>query len=127
MDVTLMAAEMDQEQCVSFLEFTREGLEAYFADLGEPVSRSATPLEAARSIDSAFVPLATTYGASLYGEHESTVAVIESATLAHTQAVQHVTTRYSSMERALATLRPTMLLDLWSRVKGRRNGNGSSR
>ena len=35
-----MAPEMDQGQGVSFLEFSREDLEAYIAELGEPAFRA---------------------------------------------------------------------------------------
>jgi hypothetical protein len=57
-----------------------EDITERLADLRKPVNPSATPLEAAHSIDDAFVPLAQTYGRSLYGEHESTITVIETAT-----------------------------------------------
>jgi transglutaminase-like putative cysteine protease len=93
------------------------------ADLGDPVNPSDTPLEAAESIDEAFVPLARTYGQSLYGEHESTTTVIAQATDAHTQAVQHVATRYSTTERVFAAFRPTRLVDRWAAIVVRRNGN----
>jgi len=94
------------------------------ADLGESVNPAATPLETAESIDPAFVPLAETYGRSVYGEYESTTTVIETATVAHTQAVQHMATRFSPLERTLAAFRPTRLLRRWTAIVGRRNGNG---
>ncbi len=100
-----------------------EDITERLVDLGESVSPAATPLEAAESIDEAFVPLAQTYGRSLYGEYESTTAVIETATVAHTQAVQHVATRFSPLERALAAFRPTRLLRRLSAMLGRMNGN----
>ncbi|HEX6222471.1 MAG TPA: transglutaminaseTgpA domain-containing protein [Acidimicrobiia bacterium] len=37
------------------------------ADLGEPVSPSLTPIEAARTIDPALLPLAVSYAAAVYG------------------------------------------------------------
>ena len=42
------------------------------ADLGEPVSDTMTPLEVARSRDIALLPLAVSYGASIYGGREGT-------------------------------------------------------
>jgi len=95
------------------------------ADLGEPFSAAATPLEAAVSVDDAFVPLAHSYGESLYGEYESTTAVITRATDAHTRAVLHVATRYSTMQRAIAAFRPTRLIEKWLAIVDRRNGNGN--
>ncbi len=95
------------------------------ADLGDPVRPSSTLLEAAESIDEAFVPLARSYGESLYGERDSTTAVIDKATDAHTQALQHVTTRYSTVERVMAMFRPTRIISRWSAFMGRRNGNGN--
>jgi hypothetical protein len=93
------------------------------ADLGEPFDAAATPLEAAESVDDAFVPLARTYGQALYGEYESTTAVVERATDAHTRAVQHMATRYSPVERVIAAFRPTRMLEKWSEAVDRRNGN----
>ncbi len=93
------------------------------ADLGEPFDAAATPLEAAESVDEAFVPLARTYGQALYGEYESTTAVVERATDAHTRAVQHMATRYSPVERVIAAFRPTRMLEKWSEAVDRRNGN----
>ncbi|GMQ93084.1 MAG: DUF3488 and transglutaminase-like domain-containing protein [Acidimicrobiia bacterium] len=92
-------------------------------DLGEPFDSAATPLEAAGSIDEAFVPLAEAYGQSLYGEYESTTAVIDKATDAHTRAAQHMATRYSPIERILAAFRPTRIIEKWTDLVGRRNGN----
>jgi hypothetical protein len=96
------------------------------SDLGDPVRPSATPLEAAESIDQAFVPLARTYGQSLYGERASTTSVIDEATAAHTRAVQHVATRYSTFERVVAVFKPTRLLEKWSTIVDKRNGNRSA-
>lgn len=42
------------------------------ADLGEPVSDTMTPLEVARARDIALLPLALSYGASIYGGREGT-------------------------------------------------------
>lgn len=86
------------------------------ADLGEPFDPAATPLEAAESVDDAFVPLALAYGESLYGEHATTTAVIQRATDAHTRAVEHMSTLFSPIERGRAALRPTLLVRRWSRV-----------
>jgi transglutaminase-like putative cysteine protease len=93
------------------------------ADLGEPFDAAATPLEAAESLDDALVPLAQTYGHALYGEYESTTAVIDRATDAHTRAVQHMATRYSPIQRVLGAFRPTRTLEKWADVIDRRNGN----
>jgi hypothetical protein len=93
------------------------------ADLGEPFDAATTPLEAAQSLDEAFIPLAQAYGDALYGEHESTTAVIERATDAHTRAVQHMATRYSPIERVLGAFRPTRTLEKWFELIDRRNGN----
>ncbi len=93
------------------------------ADLGEPFDAANSPLEAAASLDDAFIPLAVAYGESLYGEHESTTAVIERATDAHTRALQHMETRYSSIQRLLGVFRPTRTLKKWSDLIDRRNGN----
>lgn len=79
-------------------------------DLGDPFEQGATPIEAAEGVDVALVPLATTYGQSLYGERESTTLVIDQAVEAHSQAVDHLTTRYSTGERLVAVMRPTRLL-----------------
>lgn len=79
-------------------------------DLGDPFSPTATPVEAASAYDEAFVPLARTYGDSLYGEKPTTAAVIERATAAHERAEQHLTTRYSRTQRLLAAYRPTTLM-----------------
>jgi transglutaminase-like putative cysteine protease len=93
------------------------------ADLGDPVRSSATPIETAESVDESLLPLAYTYGASLYGEHESTTTVIENASRAHAQAVQHVTAHYSTTQRAIAVFRPTRLLGRWVSLISKRNGS----
>lgn len=79
------------------------------SDLGERLDPAATPLETAVGLDEAFVPLARSYGDSLYGEKTATAAVIEKATDAHLRAEQHLTTRYSRAQRAVAIYRPTRL------------------
>jgi hypothetical protein len=79
------------------------------SDLGEHLDPAATPLETAVGLDDAFVPLAQTYGDSLYGEKAATSAVIERATDAHLRAEQHLTTRYSRTQRLAALYRPTRL------------------
>ena len=86
-----------------------EDITERLSDLGEIVDPAATPLEMADSIDEAFVPLARTYGDALYGEKESSTAVIDRATDAHTRAEQHLTTRYSRTQRLRAVYRPTRL------------------
>jgi transglutaminase-like putative cysteine protease len=40
------------------------------ADLGEPISPTLTPIEAARSTDAALLPLAVSYAAAIYGGRE---------------------------------------------------------
>jgi transglutaminase-like putative cysteine protease len=90
-------------------------------DLGDPVRASATPLEAAKAVDEAFVPLARTYARSLYGERVSSTSVIDEATNAHQRAVQHVATRYSAFERVVAMFRPTGLATRVSALLPRRN------
>ncbi len=92
-------------------------------DLGEPVDPAHTPLEAARAIDSAFVPLADEYGKALYGEGPQTTAVIEKVTSARERAEQHLTTRYSRQERLVATYRPSRLIARW-KAATRRRGSG---
>jgi transglutaminase-like putative cysteine protease len=82
-------------------------------DLREIIDPASTPLETALSIDPSFEALATTYGASLYGEASSTTAVIDQATNARLRAEQHLTTRYSRGERLVAAYRPSRLLARW--------------
>jgi transglutaminase-like putative cysteine protease len=86
-----------------------EDITERLSDLGETVDAAATPLEMADSIDEAFVPLARSYGDALYGEKESSTAVIDRATDAHTRAEQHLTTRYSRSQRIRAVYRPTRI------------------
>ncbi len=100
-----------------------EDITERLADLGDPVQSAATPLEAAESIDASLIPLAQTYGEALYGEHETTTAVIEKASRAHAQARQHVTVRYSNTQRTIAAFRPTRLIARWSVLFAKRNGN----
>lgn len=92
------------------------------ADLGDPVRPSATPLETAESIDSSFVPLARTYGDTVYGERETTTAVVEKASRNHAQALRHVTAHYSATQRLVAVFRPTRLIGRWSALLNNRNG-----
>jgi hypothetical protein len=96
-----------------------EDITERLSDLGETVDAAATPLEAADSIDEAFVPLARSYGDALYGEKESSTAVIGRATDAHTRAEQHLTTRYSKSQRLRAVYRPTRLRGRIGRVFAR--------
>jgi transglutaminase-like putative cysteine protease len=93
------------------------------ADLGEPLDPASTPLEAASRVDEAFVPLARTYGDALYGERETSTALIERATEAHLQAYEHMTTRYTPLERTVAMYRPTRMITRWQLFVGKRNGN----
>jgi hypothetical protein len=93
------------------------------ADLGDPVRPSETAMETARAYDDAFVPLAVTFDESLYGERESTTAVIDQAEEAHAEALDYVAGRYSTKERTIAAFRPTRMLEKWSSfVVSRRNG-----
>lgn len=94
------------------------------ADLGNPVSPSATAMETAGAYDDAFAPLAVTFDESLYGERESTTAVIDRAEEAHAEALHYVAGRYSTTERTIAAFRPTRMLDKWSSfVTNKRNGD----
>ncbi len=88
-------------------------------DLGEPVDPTLTLHEAAESIDPAFGPLAAAYQDSLYGEKAATDTMIGRAADAHERATQHLTTRYSRLERTTALYRPTRLTR-WLRNKLRR-------
>ena len=92
------------------------------ADLGDPIDPATTPLEAAQNIDRAFLPLARTYSDTLYGDRETSVSVIERATVAHIEAQQHLTRRYSALERVLATYRPTRIITRYRTFLGQRNG-----
>jgi transglutaminase-like putative cysteine protease len=85
------------------------------ADLGETIDPARTPLEAASDIDDAFVPLARTYGDTIYGDHEVSTAVIDRATDEQLMAHQHITTRYSRIERVRAAYRPTKLIERYQR------------
>jgi transglutaminase-like putative cysteine protease len=96
------------------------------ADLGETIDPTSTPLEAASDIDEAFVPLASTYGSTIYGDHEVSTAVIDRATDEQLMAHHHITTRYSRIDRARAAYRPTMLIQRYRRFRiwlATRNGN----
>ena len=87
------------------------------ADLGETINPAHTPLEAASDIDDAFVPLARTYGDTIYGDHEVSTAVIDRATDEQLMAHRHITTRYSRFERVRAAYRPTRLIDRYERFQ----------
>ena len=96
------------------------------ADLGESIDPANTPLEAASDIDDAFVPLARTYGDTIYGDHEVSTAVIDRATDEKLLAHQHISTRYSRLERIRAAYRPTYLIGRYQRFQAwlaMRNGN----
>jgi transglutaminase-like putative cysteine protease len=88
-------------------------------DLQEPVDPAATPIEAAESIDTAFVPLASTYSRSLYGNGGETQALVDEATEDHDRAQAHLTTRYSRGERIMATYRPSRITRRWKSLRRR--------
>lgn len=85
-------------------------------DLREPVDPAATPIEAARAIDAAFVPLASAYGRALYGDDHSD-ELVDDAAAARLRAEQHLTTRYSRSERLRALYRPSRLLERAKRIR----------
>jgi transglutaminase-like putative cysteine protease len=87
------------------------------ADLGETIDPASTPLEAASDIDEAFVPLARTYGDTIYGDHEVSTAVINRATDEQLMAQRHITTRYSRLDRARAAYRPTMVIERYRQFR----------
>jgi len=96
------------------------------SDLGETINPARTPLEAASDIDDAFVPLARTYGDTIYGNHEVSTTVIDRATDEQLMAHQHISTRYSRIERVRAAYRPTRLIERYQRFQtwlAIRNGN----
>ena len=86
-------------------------------DFGEHINPTNTPLETASNIDVAFVPLATTYGDVVYGEHGASTAVIEKATSEHDQANQHLASKYSRLDRIKATFRPTKAIAAYHRLR----------
>lgn len=92
------------------------------ADLGDPVDPAETPLQAAQSVDSAFLPLARSYGDAVYGDHTGTTVVIDRTLSEYEIAREHMTTRYSRIARLRAAYRPTRLINHWKRFRGRRNG-----
>lgn len=87
------------------------------ADLGETIDPARTPLETASDIDDAFVPLARTYGDTIYGDHDVSTAVIDRATDEQLMAHEHISTRYSSLERLRAAYRPTKLIDRYQQFR----------
>ena len=96
------------------------------ADLGESIDPARTPMEAASDIDDAFVPLARTYGDTIYGDHEVSTAVIDRAIDEKLMAHQHISTRYSRLERTRAAYRPTKLIGRYQRFQAwlaMRNGD----
>jgi len=88
-------------------------------DLREPVDPAATPLEAAEGIDDAFVPLATTYSRSVYGDDDQQASLVVTATEDHDRAQSHLATRYSRGERIVATYRPSRLTRRWRTLRRR--------
>ncbi len=90
-------------------------------DLREHIDPADTPLEAARRIDDAFVPLADSYGRALYGG-SGTTTVVDDAVAARTRAEQHLTTRYSGVERMRALYRPSRLISRWRRLRSSLSG-----
>ncbi|MEN8238997.1 MAG: hypothetical protein ABFR53_07345, partial [Actinomycetota bacterium] len=87
------------------------------ADLGETIDPARTPLEAASSIDDAFVPIARTYGDTIYGDHAVSTEVIDRATDEQLMAHQHMATRYSRLERVKAAYRPSKLIEQYQRFQ----------
>ena len=87
------------------------------ADLGETIDPARTPLEAASDIDDAFVPLARTYGDTIDGDHDVSTAVINRATDEQLMAHEHISTRYSRLERLKAAYRPTKLIDRYQQFR----------
>jgi transglutaminase-like putative cysteine protease len=75
-------------------------------DLGEPIDESLTPLELARSTDSALLPLAHGYSAAVYGGR--TGEAKESDLIGLEWWLQ---TRYESSRRLLGALNPRSLMD----------------
>ena len=96
------------------------------ADLGETIDPARTPIETASDIDEALVPLARTYGDTIYGGHDVSTTVIDRATDEQSMAQEHIATRYSRLERARAAYRPTALIERYQRFQewiATRNGN----
>lgn len=85
-------------------------------DLRAPVDPASTPREAAAGIDEAFIPLAETYDRAVYGGVGSDT-LVRDATDARLRAEQHLTTRYSSIERLRALYRPSKAIAWWQRVR----------
>ncbi|MDJ0790702.1 MAG: DUF3488 and transglutaminase-like domain-containing protein [Acidimicrobiia bacterium] len=88
-------------------------------DLNEAVDPASTPLEAAHEIDDAFIPLASTYSTSLYGNGDGDRALASRAATEHDRATRHLTTRYSRSERFVATYRPSKLRRRWRSIRSR--------
>ncbi|MBW2470970.1 MAG: hypothetical protein JRE18_02720, partial [Deltaproteobacteria bacterium] len=91
-------------------------------DLNEPVDPASTPIEAAGEIDDAFVPLARTYGASIYGDtggNGSGSRLAAEAVAEHDRATRLLSTRYSRGERIVATYRPAKLKRRWRSLRSR--------
>lgn len=85
-------------------------------DLREPVDPAATPREAARAIDAAFVPLAEAYDASLFSDAPSRTLVRDAAD-ARLRAERHLSTRYSGAERVRALYRPSKAIAWWKGLR----------
>jgi Asp-tRNA(Asn)/Glu-tRNA(Gln) amidotransferase A subunit family amidase len=74
-------------------------------DLGHDVPEHQTPIEFARSTDRSLVPLATAYGASVYGGHRHAGRIDDFL------AVERwVKLKYEGGQRARASFNPTSLL-----------------
>jgi hypothetical protein len=89
------------------------------SDLREPVNPSDTPLELAAGIDDAFVPLARTYGQSVYGDQDTAVGIIERATEDHQRAERRMVERYTFGERVRAIYRPTWMIATYRSLRTR--------
>jgi transglutaminase-like putative cysteine protease len=89
------------------------------SDLREPVSASDTPLELAEGIDEAFVPLAQTYGQSVYGDRETGLDLIDRATEDHQRAERRLVERYTLSERVRAIYRPTWIIRNYRSLRSR--------
>jgi transglutaminase-like putative cysteine protease/nitrate reductase NapE component len=89
------------------------------SDLREPVDPSDTPLELATGIDDAFVPLARTYGRSVYGDKDTAVGIIDTATQDHQRAERRMVERYTFGERVRAIYRPTWMIARYRSLRGR--------
>ena len=75
-------------------------------DLGEPVPASSTPMELARDIDQALMPLAVDYSATVYGGREGNASELDLLS-----AEGWISTRFDTRRRLRASLSTRSLLD----------------